>query len=148
MGVQPDFRELLASLNVHAAEFVVVGAYALAFHGVVRNTGDLDIYVRPDADNARRIMAALEDFGFGSVGLSEEDFIHAGRVVQLGYPPIRIDLITSLSGVTWEQVWAEREPGRYGDVAVDFIGRGQFIANKRASGRLKDLADIEALGEK
>ena len=147
MEVQPDFRELLALLNAHDVEYVVVGGYALAFHGAPRYTGDLDLYVRPDPENARRILSALEAFGFGSLDLNPGDFSIQDRVVQLGVPPVRVDLITSLSGVSWEECWEGRQPGAYGDVPVAFIGREQFIVNKRAVGRTKDLADLEALGE-
>ena len=147
MEVQPDFRELLALLNAHNVEYMLVGGYALAFHGAPRYTGDLDIYVRPTPENARRILAVLDAFGFGSLDLNTEDFSSQGRVVQLGVPPVRVDLITSLSGVSWEECWAGRQPGMYGDIPVSFIDRVQFIANKRAIGRAKDLSDLEALGE-
>jgi hypothetical protein len=147
MEAQQDFRELLELLNAHAVEFVVVGAHALAFYGVPRYTGDLDLYVRPTTENARRLLGALEAFGFGSLGLSEEDFCLPDKVVQLGYPPVRVDLVTAISGVPWEQVWANRVCGGYGDVPVNYIGRGEFVRNKRATGRKKDLADLEALGE-
>ena len=147
MKVQPDFKELLALLNVLNVEYVIVGGYALAFHGVPRYTGDLDILVNPVPVNARRILAALEEFGFGSLGLNAEDFILPGRVVQLGVPPVRVDFITSLTGVPWSEAFAGRVAGRYGDVPVYFIGRDQFIANKRATGRKRDWADLEALGE-
>ncbi|MFH1571820.1 MAG: hypothetical protein ABIL09_27770, partial [Gemmatimonadota bacterium] len=121
--------------------------YALAFHGAPRTTGDLDILVRPHPDNAERILRALADFGFASLGLQAEDFTQADRVVQLGYPPVRVDLITSLSGVSWDQVEAGLVEGAYGPAAVRFIGRADLVANKRATGRRKDLADLEALGE-
>lgn len=147
MEIQPDFRELLALLNKHAVEYLVVGGYALAFHGAPRFTGDIDIFVRPQEQNAARILDALNEFGFGSVGLTEKDFTTPHKVVQLGAPPVRVDLITSLTGVSWEQAAAGKSPGNYGDVPVFFIGRKEFIANKRAMARKKDLADIEALGE-
>jgi hypothetical protein len=146
VDVQPDFRELLALLNKREVEYLVVGGYALAFHGAPRFTGDIDIYVRPEPWNAVRVMAALSDFGFGSLGLTEEDFTSPHRVVQLGVPPVRVDLLTSLTGVTWDQAAASKCPGMYGDVPLFFIGRREFIANKRATGRKRDLADIEALG--
>jgi len=134
-------------LNVHNVEYVIVGGYALAFHGVPRYTGDLDILVKPVPANARQILAALEEFGFGLLGLTAEDFILPDRIVQLGVPPVRVDFITSLTGVPWLEAFAGRVAGRYGDVPVYFIGRDQFIANKRATGRKRDLADLEALGE-
>ena len=148
MEVQPDFRDLFALLNEHKVEYLIVGGYALAFHGAPRFTGDIDLYVRPDRRNAAGILKALEEFGFGGVGLSEADFIEPGKVVQLGFPPVRIDLVTSIAGVTWEEAWSGRVEGDYGGVPVGYIGRAEFIRNKRAAGRAKDLADIEALGEK
>ena len=147
MEAQPDFRELLGLFNAHRVEYMVVGGYALAFHGAPRFTGDLDLLVKPDPDNARRILAALEEFGFASVGLTAPDFTVQDRVVQLGVPPVRIDLITSLAGVSWDEALMGRVAGRYGDTPVYYIGREQFIANKRATGRKRDLADLDALGE-
>jgi hypothetical protein len=147
MEVQPDFRDLLALLNEHEVEYLIVGAYALAFHGAPRFTGDIDVYVRPDGENANRVAAALTKFGFGSVGISAADFERPGRVVQLGVAPVRIDLITSISGVSWNEAEAGRVAGTYGDLSVFFLGRGELVANKRATGRKKDLADLEALGE-
>jgi len=148
MEAQKDFRDLFELLNAHKVEYIVVGAYALAFYGVPRYTGDMDIFVRPDSENARRILAALNDFGFGSVGLTTADFEVEDKVVQLGIVPVRIDLVTSITGISWEEAVSERVEGIYGDVPVYYIGRRQFITNKRALGRKKDLADIEALGEK
>jgi len=147
LDVQEDFRDLLALFNEHKVDYVIVGAYALAFHGVPRFTGDLDILIHPTAENAERVMAALEAFGFGALDLSARDFQQADQVVQLGVPPVRIDIMTSLTGVDWEDVVAGRSAGRYGDVPISYLGREQFIANKRALRRKKDLADLEALGE-
>jgi hypothetical protein len=147
MEVQPDFRELLALLNKHAVEYIIVGGYALAFHGAPRFTGHIDIFVRPHPQNASRILEALSEFGFGSANLTEADFSTPNKVIQLGVPPVRVDLITSLTGVSWEEAVAAKSPGSYGDIPVFFIGRKEFIANKRAIGRKQDLADIEALGE-
>jgi len=147
MEMQPDFRELLALFNAHYVEYMIVGGYALAFHGAPRFTGDLDVLVKPDPENAQRILTALETFGFASVGLTPGDFSHPDQVVQLGVPPVRIDLLTSLTGTSWDEAFAGRTAGSYGDVPVYYIGREQFIANKRAIGRQKDLADLEMLGE-
>jgi hypothetical protein len=147
MEVQPDFRELLVLFNAHNVEYMIVGGYALAFHGVPRFTGDLDILVKPEPANAQRILEALEEFGFTSVGLTTADFERPDQVVQLGVPPVRVDIITSLTGVSWDEALAGRSAGTYGDTPVYYIGREQFIANKRATGRKRDLADLEALGE-
>jgi predicted nucleotidyltransferase len=147
MEVQKDFRELLELFNKHNVEYMIVGGYALAFHGAPRYTGDLDIFIRPDSLNAQRIMRALEDFGFESVGLTAADFERQDNVIQLGVPPVRVDIVTSLTGISWESAFEKRVQARYGDVQVHYIGREQFILNKRSIGRKKDLADIEALGE-
>jgi hypothetical protein len=146
--VQQDFRDLLALFNAHGVDYIVVGAHALAFHGAPRFTGDIDILVRPDAANARRVIAALDEFGFGAAGLTAGDFAQPGKVVQLGVAPVRIDIVTSLTGVSWQEAAAGRVPGPYGDTPVSYLGRNEFIRNKRAIGRKKDLADIEAIGEK
>ena len=147
METQPDFRELFVLFNAHHVEYLIVGGYALAFHGAPRFTGDLDIFVNPEAANAQRILTALEAFGFASVGLTSSDFERPDQVVQLGVPPVRIDLITSITGVSWDEAWAGRVTGRYEDIPVFYIGRVQFVANKRAIGRTKDVADLEVLGE-
>ena len=147
MEVQPDFRDLLALLNEHKVEYLIVGGYALAFHGAPRFTGDIDIFVRPNSENAARVLNALAAFGFRFPNLTADDFANPNKVVQLGMPPVRIDIITSISGVSWEEAEAAKEPGAFGDVPVAYIGRREYIKNKRAAGRKKDLADIEALGE-
>lgn len=147
MEIQSDFKELLESFNANKVEYVIVGGYALAFHGAPRFTGDIDLFVRPDAENARRIKAALRDFGFESLDLSEEDFTHPDKVIQLGVPPARVDIMTSLTAVTWDKVNSDKVPARYGTTAVYFISREDLISNKKALGRNKDLADIEALSQ-
>ena len=147
MEAQKDFKELLGLFNVHKVEYMIVGAYALAYHGAPRFTGDIDIFVKPSVENAKKILAALSDFGFGSLNLTIEDFQNHNSVVQLGVPPVRIDIITSLTGVTWKEADKGKVEGLYGDIPVHFLGREQLIANKRAIGRKKDLADLESLGE-
>ena len=147
MEIQPDFRDLFALFNENRVEYLIVGGYALAFHGAPRYTGDIDVFVRPHAENAQRIINALAAFGFQFPDLTVEDFVNPDKVVQLGVPPVRVDLITSITGVSWEEATASKESGTFGDVPVYYIGRQQYIANKRATGRKKDFADIEALGE-
>ena len=148
MEIQPDFKELLVLFNEQNVEYLIVGGYALAFHGAPKYTGDLDILVRSDSANAQRILKALTLFGFGLLGLAAVDFETPERAIQLGEPPIRIDLITSITGVSWEEAFSSRVLGNYGDVPVYFLGREPFIRNKRAIGRAKDLADIEALDKR
>lgn len=147
MEVQKDFREFFMLLNAHEVKFMIVGGYALAYHGAPRFTGDIDVFIQSDHENAKRMMNALTDFGFSSPDLSVDDFQDPDKIIQLGYPPVRIDIITSLSGVGWEEADDSKEAGMYGDVPVSYIGKKQYIMNKRVSGRMKDLADIEALGE-
>jgi len=139
---------LLALFNAREVDYVVVGAHALAYHGAPRFTGDLDVLVRPDNANALRVLAALDEFGFGSLGLTAEDFTEPGRVVQLGVAPVRIDIITSLTGVSWDEVQAGRTTGAFADQTVHYLGKQQLVRNKRALGRKKDIADLEAIGEK
>lgn len=147
MEAQKDFKELLQLLNKHNVEYVIVGAYALAFHGCPRYTGDMDILVKPDRNNAKKILEAVKDFGFGSLDITDEDFSSSEKVVQLGVPPIRIDILTSLTALTWEQISSNKVKGEYGDVPVYFIGKDELIINKKSLGRHKDLADIESITE-
>jgi len=147
MEIHNDFKELLELFNKHKVEYLVVGGYALAFHGAPRFTGDIDLFIRSVSENAKRILEALDEFGFGSLDLSEDDFTKPGKIIQLGVPPIRIDIITSLSGVSWEKANVNKVSGQYDQTPVYFINRQDFIANKKATGRKKDAADIEAMGE-
>jgi hypothetical protein len=143
-----DFHDLLEAYVDAEVRFLVVGAHALAAHGVPRVTGDLDIWVEPTPENAARTWAALAAFGapLESLGLNVDDFSANDRVIQLGLPPYRIDILTSISGVTWTEAWADRLGGTLFDVPVSFLGRQSFIRNKRASGRPKDLEDLRSLG--
>ena len=147
MEIRSDFKELLELLNSHKVEFIVVGAYALAHHGAPRNTGDIDLWVRPESKNARRVLDALKVFGFQFPNLNVQDFETPNQVIQLGVPPGRVDLITSISGVSWDQADRGKVQGHCGAIPVNFLGRKEMVVNKRASGRKKDLADLEALGE-
>lgn len=146
MEIQKDFKELLESFNAHNVEYMIVGGYALAFHGAPRYTGDIDLFIKPDNENAQRVMDALDEFGFGSVGIELSDLEYENKVIQLGVPPVRIDIITSISGVTWKDASASKVKGQYGGLPVYFIGLNQFIENKKSIGRKKDIADLEALG--
>ena len=147
MKIHTDFREFIRTLNNNDVEFVIVGAFALAFHGYPRATGDMDIWVRPLEPNAVKILKALSDFGFKNLKLEVKDIL-SGKIVQLGYPPVRIDLMTVLDGLKSSDIWDTRVSGKYGDLSASYIGRAAFIKNKKALGRHKDLADLELLGEK
>lgn len=145
MEVQPDFEELFVLFNKHRVKYIIVGAYALAFHGAPRTTGDIDVFVQPTAENARRVISALKDFGFGPLNLTESDFAKPKWVVQLGIPPVRIDLVTSITAVTWRKAYSGKVRGAYGKARVHYLGKPEYLINKRAVARKKDLADIEAL---
>src|SRR5262245_17772291 len=146
MDLAPDFDEFIASLIAHGVEFVIVGAYALAFHGAPRFTGDLDILVQPTVDNAKHLLAALESFGFPVAELSPEAGTDRRRRWQMGAPAVRIDVMSAISGVEGPEVWVDRVEGPFGRHTVAFLGRETFLRNKRAAARPKDLADIDALG--
>lgn len=145
MALNPDFRDLFASLNGAGAEYLVIGAYALAVHGAPRFTKDLDLWVRPTEGNAKRVWSALEAFGAPMGSLKLEDLHTPGIVFQVGIAPNRIDLLTSPDGVDFDAAWAHCIEGRYGDQPIRILGRADLIQNKQATGRTQDLADIEAL---
>lgn len=142
-----DFLDLLRAFIDHDVRFMVVGAYALGVHGRPRATGDLDVWVDPTPENAERLVRALEQFGAPMAQVSAADFSRPGIVFQMGLPPLRIDVLTELSGLAFGEAWPGRTQAAFGPLSVDVIGREAFIKNKRASGRGKDLGDIEALGE-
>jgi len=146
METPSDFKDLLALFNAHNVEYVIVGGYALAFHGAPRFTGDLDLLVKPTHENAERILTALKEFGFGSTGLVVNDFQVPDKVVQLGVPPVRIDVMTSLTGVSWDEAWSGKAKGVHAGVDVFYLGLEEFVKNKRSLGRQRDRADLEALG--
>lgn len=150
-GQQPfaheDFVDLVECLQAEGCDFLIVGAHAMAAHGVARATGDLDVLVRPEPDNAGRVYRALVRFGapVGAHGVQPRDFATAGRVYQLGLPPRRIDILTQISGVDYDEAVAQPILGRLGHTMVRFIGLDALLRNKRCAGRTKDLADVEAL---
>ena len=145
MTLDRDLLELLELFRTNDVEFLVVGGLAVAFHGHPRHTDDLDLFVRPDAANGSKIVAALREFGFGSLEISAQDFEAHDRVIQLGVAPNRIDLLTRLYGVEFGEVWTARVDGEIDGVPVSFIDAVSLIRNKRATGRMQDLADVEAL---
>lgn len=140
-----DFREFVELLGSTRVEYLLVGDYALAAHGRPRYTGDIDFWVNPTPENADRLMHALSSFGFGGIGPTRNDFLQPDAVVQLGYPPARIDLLTAIDGVSFRECYARRRILKIDDVELSLIDIEDLRANKRASGRLKDLADLEAL---
>lgn len=142
MEFDEDFSEFVALLARHDVRYMIVGGYALAAHGLPRATGDLDAWIWTDSTNAHRLLLALDEFGFGGVGIEHDDLTSPDCVVQLGYPPYRIDILTRLSGLDFEAAWARHIEVVLGGVMVPFIGREDLITNKRATGRPQDVADV------
>ena len=145
MEFQKDFKEFLKLLNEFKVEFVIVGSYALAYHGSPRYTGDIDIFVSSDIINAEKIINVIEKFGFGELGLKVDDFSNNRNIIQLGVAPVRIDILTSITGLTWNEAFKGAVKGSYDDESVLYLGREEFIKNKKAVGRNKDLADIDSI---
>jgi hypothetical protein len=143
--LQADLREFIGLLNSHKVEYLVVGGHAVAFHGHPRFTGDIDFLIRTTPSNAQRVLDVLNAFGFGTLGIAERDLLEPGRIVQLGYPPNRIDILTSISGVEFDSAWEGRVQTVMDNQPVSILGWGELLQNKQASGRQKDLADIEKL---
>ncbi|MDB5032076.1 nucleotidyltransferase [Mucilaginibacter sp.] len=145
MIFEQDFIDFIELLNQHQVAYMVVGAHALAFHGRPRHTGDLDIWIEPSQENAVKLVSVLNEFGFGSLGLEEADFLKTNYVTQLGYPPLRIDILNAISGVEFTDAYLNKIEGEVDGLRINFINVAEFIQNKEASGRQKDLGDIAAL---
>lgn len=145
METSRDFEEFFELLNLSKVRYLIVGGYAFAVHAKPRFTGDIDIFLDPKKVNAEKVLKVLKQFGFGEVGIGIDDLTAANQIIQLGYPPLRIDLLTSISGVSFLQAWKNRVVGKYGGQSVFFIGKSDLIKNKKASGRKKDLLDLEDL---
>ena len=145
MKLQRDLREFIESLNSHAVDYLVVGAHAVAFHGHPRLTGDLDFWVRPTRENAARVLDALHAFGFTDLDLSIDDLVRPDVVVQLGRVPNRIDLLTSITGVSVDEAWSDKVCGDLDGLPVSFLGLRALLRNKEATGRDQDLADARKL---
>jgi hypothetical protein len=143
-----DFRDLLAEFNARHVEFLLVGAHALAAHGHVRATRDLDVWVRPSPDNAKRVIEALRAFGAPLHDLTEKDLSTPGLIFQIGVEPLRIDVMTDIDGVRFDEAWTDRMISKFADQPVSVLSRNHLIANKLAAARTQDLADVEALKRK
>lgn len=143
--LQADLKEFIELLNSHGVDYILVGGHAVAFHGYPRFTGDIDFLIRITPANAQRLLAVLNDFGFGSLGITERDLLEPHRVLRLGYPPNQIDILTSISGVDFDAAWATRLDSTMDGQRVIIIGWDELLRNKQASGRQKDLADVDKL---
>ncbi|MBK7233235.1 MAG: hypothetical protein IPH93_13485 [Saprospiraceae bacterium] len=140
-----DFKEFVELLIKHKVEYLIVGGYAVGIHGHPRYTGDLDIWLSPTEKNAIKILGAVNEFGFQSIGLKVEDFTKEGNIIQLGYPPLRIDLLTKIDGVTFDSCFENRKEVDIDGILVNFIGYWDLLENKKQSGRHRDLDDLENL---
>jgi hypothetical protein len=145
VNVSKDFEELFAFFNARQVKALIVGGYAVAFHAKPRFTKDIDLWIEPTPENAERLLSALRDFGFGSLPLAVEDFTRPGSIVQLGHPPNRIDLMTTVQGLTFEEAWKERVEGRYGEERVFYLGKSDLMRNKKLVARPQDEVDLEWL---
>jgi hypothetical protein len=143
--IEKDFEELLELLNKHKVKYCIVGAYAVAFYGRPRYTKDIDLYIQPDSENSKKIIAALKAFGFKDIAKFANDLKEKNTVIQLGYEPVRIDFLTTIAGCDFPKVWANKKIGYYGKQKAYFIGLKELISNKKKSGRNQDKADLEAL---
>lgn len=143
--MNPDFRDMLSALCAENVEFLIVGAYALAAHGLPRATGDIDLWVRPSPENAQKVWKALQRFRAPLKDLTIEDLHSPDIVFQIGTAPRRIDLLTSITGVAFENAWAHRKSIDLEGLIVSVLGREDLLANKRATGRLQDLVDAQLL---
>lgn len=140
-----DFREFIESLNAHDVKYLVVGGYAVAFHGHPRYTKDLDVWIESTKENAEKVLTALDSFGFGSIGIKKEDFLKGDQIIQLGYPPNRIDILTTLKEVNFKDCYKERIVIELQGEKINFIDLKNLKQNKRATGRAQDIADAEHL---
>ena len=141
----PDFKELLLAFNEHDVEYLIVGAHALAAHGHIRATKDLDLWVRPEESNAQKVLRALSDFGAPLSDLTADDLSRGETVFQIGRAPLRIDVITAIDGVRFEEAWPDRLETSFGGVPAFVISRHHLITNKKTTARLQDLADVQQL---
>ncbi len=145
MELNQDFKEFIELLNVNEVEYLVVGGYAVGFHGHPRYTGDIDFWVAISRENAEKIIVVLRDFGMGVLALQAEDFMKEDMIIQIGYEPNRIDILTSVTGISFDDCYSQKVRAEFDEITVDFIDIRNLKKNKAASGRGKDLGDLENL---
>ncbi len=145
MILAKDFLDFIHLLHKYKAEYMIVGGYALAFHGKPRHTGDLDIWINMTSENAARMIKVVTEFGLTSMGIVKEDFLKPGYVTQIGYPPLRIDILNTIDGVLFQDAVGNLQKVEIDGTVIKFIGLNDFIANKSASGRPQDIVDVKGL---
>jgi len=146
MELDKDFKEFVELLNDNQVEYLIVGGYSVAHHGFPRYTGDFDVWINPTSLNSKKMMAVLEQFGFGSLGITEKDFLHPDKIVQFGVEPLRIDVITAIDGIgKFSDAYENKDMVTYEKLNINFIGYQDLITNKKASNRLQDQRDVKEL---
>lgn len=147
MRIEKDFKKFIELLNKNEVQYLIVGSFAFSYYAEPRFTKDIDIFVEPTEENAKKILKTLTDFGFKSISLISKDFQEPDQIIQLGVAPVRIDLLTSIGGIDFSSAWKNRVIGNYGLVSANFISKTDLIKNKRAVGRPQDIADVEKLNK-
>ncbi|MEJ2306887.1 MAG: hypothetical protein P8Y62_04105 [candidate division WOR-3 bacterium] len=145
MRTEKDYEEFLNLLNKNKVKYAIVGSFALALYSKPRYTKDLDILIEPEKENIKRLINVLEKFGFKNIDIEEEDLTKKNQILQLGYEPVRLDILTSISGCSFSEIWNNRVKEKYGKTTANFIGKRELIKSKRACGRKQDIADLEFL---
>ena len=145
MTLDPDFEDFIKLLNHHEVDYMIIGGYAMAFHGKPRYTGDLDIWIDISESNAQKMLLVIEDFGFVSLNFDKEDFLRENLINQLGYPPLRIDILTSIDGINFRDAYPQKQVILIEDFTANYIGLNDLIQNKNAGGRQQDLVDVNTL---
>ena len=147
MRVENDFKEFIELLNEHKVRYLIVGGFAYSYYAEPRFTKDIDFFIEVSPDNANKMLKVLEKFGFKDVGLTKKDFLQPDQIIQLGNAPLRIDIVTSIDGVSFNEAWNTRTTGKYGNCDANFISKPDLIKNKMATGRTQDIADVEKLNK-
>jgi hypothetical protein len=148
MNLEPDFKDFVELLNKHQVEYMVVGGYALAFHGEPRFTGDMDIWIDCTEENAQKMIVVMADFGAASLGFTKKDFLDKHIIKQIGQPPLRIDILSKIDGVLYKDAIKDKQQFKSGNLSIPFIGVKDFTRNKEAAGRKKDLKDVKKIKPK
>ena len=147
MKIEKDFKEFIELLNSNKVKYLIVGGFAFSYYAEPRFTKDIDFFVEVEKNNSKKIIKTLNEFGFGEIGLKEEDFLKTNNIIQLGYAPLRIDIITSITGVLFKTAWENKVTGKYGNISCNYISKEDLIQNKKASGRPQDIADVKKLAK-
>jgi len=148
MTLDPDFEDFIQFLNQYEVDYMIVGGYAMAFHGSPRYTGDLDVWIDISESNAEKMLLVIQAFGFSSLGFKKEDFLKENLINQIGYPPLRIDILTNIDGIDFKEAYTQKQVIEIEDLKANYIGLRDLIQNKKTSGREKDIIDVKTLQKK